>query len=97
MLQLPLCFSYSRFFPVNPSLNNHQDDMGMGRGFGRGFRGRGGMVRPGFGRAEMFPPEMAMATPWMGKLMENLCMLFTTGWRRIFSRGRSQKCPQAEG
>ncbi|CAB4003398.1 Hypothetical predicted protein [Paramuricea clavata] len=37
----------------------------MGRGFGRGFRGRGG-IRPGMGRAEFAPPDMAMAAPWMG-------------------------------
>ncbi|XP_028410705.1 cleavage and polyadenylation specificity factor subunit 6-like [Dendronephthya gigantea] len=51
---------------INPSLNSHQDnDAGAGRGFGRGFRGRGGM-RPGMGRAtELAPPDMAIATPWM--------------------------------
>ena len=54
-------------FVVNPSLNSHNDsDSGMGRGFGRGFRGRGG-IRPGLGRAEFAPAEMAMAAPWMGK------------------------------
>ena len=57
---------------VNPSLNSHQSDgdFGAGRGFGRGFRGRGG-IRPGLGRGgEFIPPEMAMATPWMGESKE---------------------------
>ena len=53
-------------FLVNPSLNSHNDSDGMGRGFGRGFRGRGG-IRPGMGRAEFVPAEVAMGTPWMGE------------------------------
>ena len=54
-------------FAVNPSLNSHHDaDSGMGRGFGRGFRGRGG-IRPGMGRAEFPPADMTMTPPWMGK------------------------------
>ena len=57
-------------FLVNPSLNSHHDSdtvimIGMGRGFGRGFRGRGG-IRPGMGRAEFIPAEMAMAH-WVGE------------------------------
>ena len=51
-------------FPVNPSLNSHHDNDGMGRGFGRGFRGRGG-IRPGMGRAEFIPAEMAMGAHWV--------------------------------
>ena len=52
-------------FVVNPSLNSHDNDSGMGRGFGRGFRGRGA-IRPGLGRAEFAHADIAMTTPWMG-------------------------------
>ena len=38
----------------------------MGRGFGRGFRGRGA-IRPGLGRAEFAHADIAMTTPWMGE------------------------------
>jgi hypothetical protein len=63
----PNSYTYSYVFVVNPSLNSHHDgESGMGRGFGRGFRGRGG-IRPGMGRAEFGPPDMAMAAPWMGE------------------------------
>ena len=53
-------------FLVNPSLNSHHDSDGMGRGFGRGFRRRGG-IRPGMGRAEFIPAEMAMGAHWVGE------------------------------
>lgn len=66
-------FVCNSVFVVNPSLNSHNDtDTGLGRGgFGRGFRGRGG-IRPGLHRAEFLPAEMTMAVPWMGKFHHNL-------------------------
>ena len=61
-----LVYNKMLMFLVNPSLNSHHDNDGMGRGFGRGFRGRGG-IRPGMGRAEFIPAEMAMGAHWVGE------------------------------